>query len=127
VSKETQPHSSNARLPITPTALGLKNCPDVTGDHGDDESGGVKRNDVVEFEGYGEEVGEEEGKVVDAEDHGDETFDGIVGFFVEVKEVTESSLIVSFTTIGQIECPATKKYQTLAQPSNTNSPSKHTH
>ena len=92
--KEDVDHGANeetadAALPVRHAAP-LEGAADPAGRHGNEETGGVEGDDVVQLEGDAQENGEEEGEVVDAKPHGYGPIDGEILGLVEIEEVAKA-------------------------------------
>jgi len=84
-NKET----TDSALPVR-HAIPFKSAADPARCHGDEETGGVEGDDVVQFKGDAQEHGEKKGEVVDAEPHRYGPIDGKILGLIEVEEVAKA-------------------------------------
>ena len=82
--------TADAAIPVR-HALLFEGTADPASCHGDEETGGVEGNDVVQLEGNAQEHRKEEGEIVDAKPHRNGPIDGEILGLVKVEEVTEAS------------------------------------
>ena len=92
--KEDVDHGANekttdAALPVRHAAP-LEGAADPAACHGNEETGGVEGDDVVQLEGDAQENGEEEGEIVDAKPHRYAPIDGEILGLIEIEEVTKA-------------------------------------
>ena len=92
--KEDVDHGANeettdAALPVRHAAP-LEGAADPAACHGNEETGGVEGDDVVQLEGDAQENGEEEGEVVDAKPHRYGPIDCEILGLIEIEEVAKA-------------------------------------